>query len=75
MKDEALAALPGLAQTPIQILRLQRARIAGSFCARPAFIGKSVWGRKTVGRKSCVSWLGASVIGPIKTGRKISLRP
>ena len=28
----------------------QRARMPGSFCGRPAFIGKSVFGRKTVSR-------------------------
>src|SRR6476661_6421589 len=42
-----------------------RARIAGSFCGRPAFIGKSVRGRKTVERQSFTEasvFAGASAI-------------
>ena len=51
VEDEALAPGALLAQLLVQVRSpAQRARIAGSFAARPAFIGKSVFGRKTVSR-------------------------
>jgi hypothetical protein len=50
VEDEAFGAGAGLAQLPVESFSAQRARMAGSFCARPAFIGKSVFGRKTVSR-------------------------
>src|SRR5215210_7531847 len=40
---------------PYRSSSFQRAAMTGSFCGRPAFIGKSVFGRKTVGRQSLPS--------------------
>ena len=47
----------------------QRARIAGSLAARPAFIGKSVFGRKTVSRQSCVRGVGCVGHGTARLSR------
>ena len=50
VEDELLAAGAGLAQAAVKVALDPLARITGSFCGRPAFIGKSVLGRKTVER-------------------------
>jgi hypothetical protein len=48
VKDEAFGTGTGAAKLAVRSVSAQRARMAGSFAARPAFIGKSVLGRKTV---------------------------
>ena len=50
VEDELLAAGAGSRTCSYRPLASQRAAIAGSFCGSPAFIGKSVRGRKTVER-------------------------
>ncbi len=51
VEDELLAAGAAVADLLVEPLGLPSARgCAGSFCGRPAFIGKSVFGRKTVER-------------------------
>ena len=48
VEDELLAAPARVAQLLVQPSASQRAAMPGSFWGRPAFIGKSVFGRKTV---------------------------
>ena len=48
VEDEALPAGAGLAQALVQLLLRPAGKDRRLLLARPAFIGKSVFGRKTV---------------------------
>jgi hypothetical protein len=52
MQNELFTPRTRIAQGTVKVLLLPPFKMPGSFCGRPAFMGKSVFGRKTVGRKS-----------------------
>jgi hypothetical protein len=49
-EERRAGVLPRLADGVVESISAQRARICGSFCGRPARMGKGVSGRKTVSR-------------------------